>query len=102
MCQRSPLRVCKRWKTYADDVAAAQGLLAFTLLEELALSVGRDKASTLVLRGLGARNRGDGRRLGRGLGDNVVRRRLLVSADETLPSLTNDVSFAAAASEKRQ
>lgn len=85
--------------THPNDVAALEGLFSLTLLEQLALSVGRDEASALGLTGGGhrARNRRQRRRVRRSLSDRVSCLGLFVAANETFPSLSNDECLAATA-----
>lgn len=90
----------RRKETYADDVPSPEGLLSLALLEELSLSVSRDETSALRLVRGSVRARdatGERRRVQWRLADAVLACRFLVSADETLPTFSDDVSFAATA-----
>lgn len=85
--------------THPNDVATLKGLFSLALLEQLALSVGRDETPALGLAGGGhrARNRCQRRRVQRSLGDSVTCLGLFVAANKTFPSLSDDECLATTA-----
>jgi hypothetical protein len=79
-------------KTHANNVPPLKSLLSLTLLQELSLTVGSDETSSVPSAG-GGNSSGSGAEGLAGLDVSVF----AVSAYETLPSLTDNVSFATTA-----